>query len=93
MPTPRDEPPAETTLPHFEVPAGACDCHWHLFDLSPKYQWQEKLLFERVSHPLAELRAIHSKLGIQRGVFVQAGMYADNELLIDSSRLTKTCAG
>jgi 2-pyrone-4,6-dicarboxylate lactonase len=73
----------------------ACDCHAHVFGPYDRFP----LAFDRPYTPpeasLADLRAMHARLGIDRVVIVAASPYAtDNAALLDAvARLgdTSTC--
>ena len=83
--------PIATTLPaRFSVPAGACDCHAHVFGPQTRYQYDPR---RRYTPPDA-LPAAYTKmlgvLGFTRGVLVQPSVYmTDNEALIDALSETK----
>ena len=47
--------------PHTVVPAGTCDCHFHVYDKSARFP----------AHEGEQLLALHRRLGIERGVIVQ----------------------
>ena len=48
--------------PRTVLPAGACDCHFHVYDKSERFP----------AHEAEQLLALHRRLGIERGVIVQA---------------------
>jgi 2-pyrone-4,6-dicarboxylate lactonase len=63
----------------------ACDCHAHVFGPYDRFP----LAFDRPYTPpeasLADLRAMHARLGIDRVVIVAASPYAtDNAALLDA---------
>ncbi len=70
----------EQPLLHPVPPAGACDCHVHVFDPAAP-----QVTGARVPHwaTLAALREMRRSLGISRSVVVQANAYrADNRVLL-----------
>lgn len=48
--------------PRFVVPAGATDCHFHVYDNDPRFP----------AHKMDTALAVHRRLGIDRGILVQA---------------------
>lgn len=48
--------------PHFVLPAGATDCHFHIYDNDPRFP----------AHKMDRALAEHRRLGIGRGILVQA---------------------
>ena len=62
--------------PGFDVPAGACDCHFHIFD-GPSPQVAERS-YTAPPAPLAAFRHLHKTLGISRSVIVQPSIYGTN---------------
>ena len=78
--------PPNKTAPNFAVPAGACDCHVHVFDPA-KFPYAEKRLYTPPSGTLEELEALHKSLHIGRVVVVQPSVYAaDNSATLDAIR-------
>jgi predicted TIM-barrel fold metal-dependent hydrolase len=79
-------PAAELTPPSFDMPAGACDCHFHIFE--PGYPSIPKPFYtfpEGAS--LNALQAMQAALGIQRMVIVAPSYYGnDNRLTLDFLR-------
>jgi predicted TIM-barrel fold metal-dependent hydrolase len=61
-----------------------------LFDL--RYEFDGGSLHP-VQTTLEDLRAMHRIVGIERGVFVHAGQFADNQLLLDSLKADKDLRG
>lgn len=48
--------------PRFVMPAGATDCHFHVYDNDPRFP----------AHKMDTALAVHRRLGIGRGILVQA---------------------
>src|SRR5262245_66594512 len=67
-PDPRPKRPA---LP---LPAGACDCHAHVFD-GARFAYQANRGYTPPDNPVTRLLALHDTLGIARGVVVQASVH------------------
>lgn len=55
------EPPSQRK-PHFVLPPGATDCHFHVYDNDPRFP----------VHKMDTALAVHRRLGIGRGILVQA---------------------
>jgi predicted TIM-barrel fold metal-dependent hydrolase len=73
--------------PHFAVPAGACDCHMHVFGPHELYPCSPKRTYTPRPAPLADYQTMAATLGLQRVVFVQASAYgADNRRMVDAMR-------
>lgn len=71
--------------PHFPVPAGACDCHVHVFGPADRYPYQNERAYTPPDSPPSALLALHRTLGIARAVVVQASVHgADNRAIIDA---------
>lgn len=76
---------ADDTMAPIDLPAGSCDCQAHVFGASDRYPPIAKRAYDPPAAPFAELRAMHSSLGIERGVIVQATIYGtDHRLLLDT---------
>lgn len=72
-----------TTPPAFPVPAGACDCHFHVFDEEERFPLASGAGFVPVTSSLARWQRMAATIGAQRGVLVQASPYGtDNRLLL-----------
>ena len=83
MPDPDPRPP------RFDVPAAACDCHFHIFD-GPSEQIVERS-YTAPSAPLDALRHLHCTLGIGRSVVVQPSVYgADNRTTLQACEADPT---
>ena len=64
--------------PSFAVPAGATDCHAHVFGPASRYPYQDNRSYTPPDAPLSQLRAMHKALGIQRLVVVAASVHGTN---------------
>lgn len=75
-----------STPVHFQVPAGACDCHVHTFDPQHfPYAAGRPYTPEPVS--VGELRALHRALKIDRVIVVQTTVYGtDNAGMLDAMK-------
>ena len=75
--------PANRTAPNFDVPAGACDCHVHVFDA--KFPFAEKRIYTPPSASVEELLQLHKSLHLDRVVVVQPSVYAaDNSATLNA---------
>jgi 2-pyrone-4,6-dicarboxylate lactonase len=54
--------PAQPRQPRFVLPANATDCHFHVYDNDPRFP----------AHKMDTALAVHRRLGIGRGILVQA---------------------
>jgi 2-pyrone-4,6-dicarboxylate lactonase len=75
--------PADTnSAPSFEVPPGACDAHFHVFE--PGYPHVENPLYTFPDGTLDQYFAMADVLGLSRSVLVQPTFYGtDNSLTLD----------
>ena len=73
------------SAPDFEVPAGACDCHVHVFAPPGRFPFAPDRLYTPGPATVEDLLALQGVLGLQRVVVVQATPYgADNSCLLDA---------
>ncbi|CAM3970603.1 amidohydrolase family protein [Bordetella tumulicola] len=68
-----------------DIPAGACDCHVHVFGPARQYAFDPARTYTPADASLTELVSRHRELGISRTVIVQPSPYgADNSCLLDA---------
>jgi 2-pyrone-4,6-dicarboxylate lactonase len=81
-------PPApDPHPPTFDPPAGATDCHAHVFGPAEKYPYQPNRAYTPHDAPVSALREMHRTLGIERLVVVQASAHGtDNSAVLDAIR-------
>ncbi|MEP0940888.1 MAG: amidohydrolase family protein [Rhizobiaceae bacterium] len=87
--TPPDPQPRR---PKNEVPSGACDCHFHVFDLpSPQVDSRS---YTAPRAPLSAYKEMQAAVGLQRAVIVQPSIYGtDNRTTLQNvtdTRLMKS---
>lgn len=84
-PCPAPLPPGDR--PGFAVPAGACDCHAHVFGEPPRYPYREPRRYTPAQDTdvQAYIHVLRS-LGLARAVLVQSTLYHDNRLTLDGMR-------
>ncbi|TPG57835.1 hydrolase [Roseomonas nepalensis] len=71
----------------FEVPAGACDCHVHVFGPAARYPLDPARAYTPGDASVEELLALHDALGIERVVIVHPSPYGtDNRCTLDAAR-------
>ncbi len=71
--------------PGFEVPAGACDTHAHVFGPAGVYPYSPNRSYTPPDAPVGAYLHLHQRLGIERGVLVQPSVYGtDNRLQLDA---------
>jgi predicted TIM-barrel fold metal-dependent hydrolase len=75
------------TAASFEVPAGACDCHTHVFGPLARFAFAAGRTYTPGDASIESLLALHARLGIARVVIVHPSPYgADNTCTIDALR-------
>ena len=76
-----------STKINFDVPAGACDCHVHMFGDPQRYPFFPGRVYTPETTSIAELRALHTALHIERVIVVQPSVYGtDNACTLDAVR-------
>ena len=69
----------------FAVPAGACDCHTHIFGDPRRFPFSPARVYTPETASIAETRALHKALHIGRIVVVQPTVYGtDNSCTVDA---------
>ena len=67
------------------LPAGACDCHCHVFGPAARFPYAEPRSYTPADAPLADYLALLDRLGFDRGVLVQPSAYGrDNRAMLDA---------
>ena len=75
----------QLTRPTFAVPAGACDCHMHVFGAAERYPPAAHRVYTPGPAPLSAWRGIAARLGLSRVVLVQPSAYGtDNRAMVDA---------
>jgi 2-pyrone-4,6-dicarboxylate lactonase len=78
--------------PKLKAPAGAIDCHAHIFGPVSRYPFSPKRLFTPPDVTLAQYRELLSTLGIENAVLVTPSVYGmDNERQLDALNEMKGC--
>ena len=71
----------------FDVPAGACDCHTHIFGDSRRFSFAPSRAYTPETASIEEMRALHRTLHTDRVVIVQPSVYGtDNACTLDAIR-------
>jgi predicted TIM-barrel fold metal-dependent hydrolase len=71
----------------FEVPAGACDCHVHVFGDPAKYPFAANRVYTPPGASIEMLQDLHKALRISRVVIVNPSVYGtDNSCTLDAAR-------
>ncbi len=79
------EPPRPPSAPSERAPAGATDCHFHIFGPSDKYPLSPGRSYDPVTADIDAYLAMADVLGLQRMVVVQASIYGtDNACTLDA---------
>jgi predicted TIM-barrel fold metal-dependent hydrolase len=69
---------------NFQVPAGACDSHTHVFGDGRRFPFKTPRAYTPEPASVAEMRALHRALHTERVVIVQPSVYgADNSCTLD----------
>src|SRR2546425_405331 len=80
-------PAAARTAVDFDVPAGACDCHVHVFGDPQKFPFAEKRIYTPPQASVEELNDLQRALKLDRVVIVQPSVYGtDNSCTVDGVR-------
>ena len=75
------------TAVRFALPAGACDCHTHIFSDSQRFPLAADRVYTPEPASIEEMRALHRALRMERVVIVQPSIYAtDNACTLDAVR-------
>ncbi|WP_216894360.1 amidohydrolase family protein [Nocardia alni] len=75
----------ETRAPKWQLPAGSCDSHVHVFGDRERFPVQPNAVYTAYDATVHAMRRTHSVLGIDRGVIVQPTAYGtDHSALIDA---------
>jgi predicted TIM-barrel fold metal-dependent hydrolase len=75
------------TKVNFDVPAGACDCHVHVFGNPQRFPFFAGRVYTPEPASVEELRALHDALHMARVVVVQPSVYGtDNACTLDALR-------
>jgi len=71
--------------PRFDVPAGSCDCHVHLFGPHARYPLARERLYTPDPALTSDLMAMLDGAGVARAVLVQPSVYGtDNSCMLDA---------
>ena len=71
----------------FDVPAGACDCHTHIFGDPRRFPMTPSRVYTPEQASVEEMRALHRALHMDRVVIVQPSIYGtDNACTLDAVR-------
>ncbi|WP_102223540.1 amidohydrolase family protein [Acidimangrovimonas sediminis] len=71
--------------PAITLPAGATDCHCHVFGPTSRFPYASDSRFRPGDAPKERLFALHDMLGIRRCVIVQSGCHGfDNSVVADA---------
>src|SRR5690348_9627862 len=76
-----------STPVNFAVPANACDCHTHIFGDPQRFPWFAGRTYTPESASVAEMRALHRALHMDRVVIVNPSVYGtDNSCTLDAMK-------
>jgi predicted TIM-barrel fold metal-dependent hydrolase len=78
-------PDPNPVVPTLNLPPGACDAHCHVFGPAARFPYAADRSYTPPDAPVAALRALHKKLGIERAVIVHASCHGtDMEVTLDA---------
>ena len=78
-------PVRDPRAPQVRFPAGACDCHAHIFGPQDRYPLLRKTHFVPLVNPLSDYLRLQRIFGCERGVLVQPSVYGtDNSLIVEA---------
>lgn len=73
--------------PRQRLPAGTCDCHFHVFEDMQRYPLAQGRSYTPAAAPMADYRRMMAATGIERAVLVQPSVYgSDHTLFVDMLR-------
>jgi predicted TIM-barrel fold metal-dependent hydrolase len=76
-----------STAVNFEVPAGACDTHTHVFGDPQRFPFAAARAYTPEQASIAEMRALHRALRTERVVIVHPSVYGpDNSCTLDGMK-------
>ena len=82
-----------STPVNFAVPAGACDCHTHIFGDPRRFPLWSGRTYTPETASIAEMRALHRALHTERVVIVNPSIYGtDNSCTLDAVKQLGTGA-
>lgn len=80
-------PDRQTRRPAFRMPAGACDCHAHIFGPQDQYPFSEQRSYTPEDCTVDDYRNLLDTLGVERCVIVHGGAHGtDNRVTLDALR-------
>jgi predicted TIM-barrel fold metal-dependent hydrolase len=81
------DPAQPRTAVNFAVPAGACDCHVHIFGDPQRFPFFAGRTYTPELASVEELQAMHRALGIARTIVVHPSVYGtDDRVTLDALR-------
>lgn len=85
MTAPCQGPDPAPRAPGWAVPAGACDCHAHIFAPTDEAPLVPERAYTPPPAPLAHYRAMLDVIGVERAVIVQPSIYGtDNSVTLEA---------
>jgi 2-pyrone-4,6-dicarboxylate lactonase len=78
-------PDPNTRIPEFSLPSQSCDSHCHVFGPGHKFPYAPGRKYTPPDAPVEKIRKLHSLLGVERAVLVQASCHGtDNRAMLDA---------
>lgn len=73
--------------PRQRLPAGSCDCHFHVFEDPARYPLAAGRSYTPAAAPMADYQRMMATMGLARAVLVQPSVYgSDHTLFVDMLR-------
>lgn len=72
------------------IPAGACDCHFHVFEDAQRYPFGPDRSYTPTSAPLTEYRNLLNTLGIDKAILVHPSVYGKDHSTFEET--LKACS-
>ena len=80
-----DPPHPDPRKPLFSMPPGTCDAHCHVFGPGNRFPYARARKYTPPDAPKEALKGLHSRMGIDRAVLVQASCHgSDNRAMLDA---------
>ena len=72
-------------VPVFKAPPLTCDAHCHIFGPVNRYPYAARRPYTPPAAPLSAFKALHTRIGVERAVIVNATPYGrDNTVILDA---------
>ncbi|MSQ23782.1 MAG: 2-pyrone-4,6-dicarboxylate hydrolase [Chloroflexi bacterium] len=77
-------PDPSPVRPHYQLPAGACDAHCHIYGPASKFPYVPGTAYLPPDAPFEQLQTLHNFLGFERAIIVHPSPHGtDNRVTLD----------